>query len=357
MSPLRFLTIAALCGAVVSQDYLYITADNVLKEVCINDNAIGPLVYPGIVGKLDTLELPTGWNAAGDGCLTVKAYNTKATSWPGILGCIVADPMFNLVWQCVEMPQLAGASCCSSCSNPVWNAPSSFNLFTYLPNENHNRDFVKKLPPYCTAVKGFTQWVWDNKRLQPNVCCRAKGCAVNCDSCEQAGPMYCDPGKCRFDVTGLSVPPICKFKCCIKAENFPGNGAGNYPKVSITNSGTGVVYEVPITVDQAAFWLDIKTCKPGTNGFFETSDPAGTTQQINMWSYDTSVIGNIVVDIASGNGLIWLGVQQFTDGNGGIENINPMVYAQNIQSSSFCVTGFPQDYSSQTAADVVVTYF
>jgi hypothetical protein len=354
MSPLGFLTIAALCGAVVCQDYLYITADNVLKEVCINNAAIGPLAYPGVVGKIDKLELPSGWNLAGDGCLTAKAYNTKATSWPGILACIVADPMFNLVWQCVEVPQLAGASCCSSCSNPIWDLPSSSNLFTYLPNENHNRDFVKKLPPYCTAVKGFTQWVWDNKRLQPNVCCRAKGCAVNCDSCEQTGPTFCDPGKCRFGFTTLTAPPICNFKCHIVAQTFDDSTPPVYPTVTITNSGTGTVYEVPITNSQAAFWLDLVTCRPGD--LFLTDDPAGTTQQTNMWSYDSARTGDLLIDIASGTyfGLIWLGIQQF-DGNGAYVDVNPQIYSPTIRRAELDVTGYHSSLATQVVSDVVTS--
>jgi hypothetical protein len=354
MSPLGFLTLAALCGAVVCQDpdYLYITADNVLKEVCINDNAIGPLLYPGIVGKIDKLALPSGWNAAGDGCLTVKAYNTKATSWPGILGCITSSSMFNLLWQCVEVPQLAGMSCCSSCSNPVWGLQSSFNLFQYLPNENHNRDFVKKLPPYCTAVKGFTQWVWDNKRLQPNVCCRAKGCAVNCDSCELTGPTLCDPGKCRFGFTSLSAPPICNLKCHIIAKTFDDSNPPMIPQVSIINSGTGSEYVVPITMSQAAFWLDLVTCQPGA--LFQTNDPSGTTQQTNMWSYDSTLTGDVLVDIASGTnfGLIWMGIQQL-DGNGGYVDTSPPIYSPSIRKAELDVFGYQSAVSTQTVSNVV----
>jgi hypothetical protein len=352
MSPLGFvLLVAALCGvALCYEEKLYITADNVLEEVCVNDVTVGPLTSAFVVGRLDKIPLAAGWNDQWKGCLTVRAYNTKSVTWGGILACVKPAVLYNLVWQCVEMPQLAGASCCSSCNNPIWDLPSTANLFQFRPNEHHTKNFVKKLPEMCTSVKGFTQWVWDNKRLQPHVCCRARACAAVCLSCELTGPGNCDPGKCLYGPTGLTAAPLCNYKCCVNVQTFQGSGAASYPKATIINNSLNETYEVPITLDQAAFWLDITTCMPGA--FYETSDPAGTTQQTNIWAYDTALTGFVLVDLASGNGLIWTGIQKFI-GDGTYADLNPAIYGQGIATASFCLTGYPLDMASEVESDIV----
>jgi hypothetical protein len=282
MSPLTLALLAALASVAVCQDKLYITADNSLKEVCVNGMSLPLGQNADIVSKMDRMPMTAGWNTGNTGCIAVRARNSNPRTWGGILACVKSSQLVNLYWQCVALPDLNGASCCSSCSNSIWNLASSSNILTMLPNQGHKKDFMKKLPPQCTAVKGQTNWVWDNHRLQPEVCCRSAPCAGLCDSCETAGPGQCDPGKCRFGATGAAAPNVCKSKCYVYAEIYPATkqGAAYYPKAQITNAATDDVYVLPIANNQYAFMIDIATCRPvvdgGTEFTYGTDDGAGT---------------------------------------------------------------------------------
>jgi hypothetical protein len=137
-------------------------------------------------------------------------------------------------------------------------------------------------------------------------------------------------------------------------QTFTGTGAAYYPKAKITNSATGDVYTVPITLDQAAFMLDIVTCLPAK--YYQTSDVAGTTGIANGWAADTTLLGNMIVDMASGNGLLWVGVQfPKADASGAYDNYDPIYY--HIESAKFTVTGFKFDNTTSVISDVKVVFW
>jgi hypothetical protein len=315
------------------------------------------------VSRLDRMPMPAGWNDGGQGCIAVRARNANPRTWGGILACIKGPKLVNLFWQCVELPELAGASCCSSCANPIWDLPSSSIILRMGPNQHRKKDFMKKLPAMCTAVKDQTNWVWANNRLQPEVCCRSAPCAPLCDACDNAGPAKCDPGKCRFGATGVALP-VCKSKCYVKAEIFyPGNGPTFYPKAEITNGATGEVYNVPIPNNQFAFMIDIATCRPAfdSNGdecVFGIDDSTGTTSAVNLWasSANSALKGSFVIDLASGSDVLhWLGVAQSNGDDSGFTNTD--MYGRDKRAVSFTLTGYTGDLTTQVLTDKVTEVF
>jgi hypothetical protein len=319
------------------------------------------------VSRLDRMPMPANWNAGNQGSITVSAHNANTRTWGGILACIKGPVLVNLYWQCVEMPALAGASCCGSTANPIWDLPSSSNILQMAPNAHRKKDFMKKLPAMCTAVKGQTNWIWAKNRLQPDVCCRSAPCAPLCDSCDKAGPLLCDDGKCRFGATLAPAPTaVCKSKCFVKAEIFyPGTGAANYPKAEITNAATGDVYVAPITTGQFAMMIDIATCRPvidasGTEYITSPadSDPAGTTPGINLWVTKPEYTGAFIMDLASGTSLLFLGVMQSNGGAGGLGMPIPTdIYSRFNKTASFTLTGYTLDLTTQVMSDVVTVPF
>lgn len=365
MSPLTVaLLLAALCSvAVCQEDKLYITADNKLIEVCAKvagtSTPIKLMDQFDKVSRLDRMPLPAGWNDNGQGCITVKAHNSNTRTWGGILACVKSTKLLNLYWQCVDMPALDGASCCTSCDNPIWDLPSSSNILQMKPNEHRKKDYMKKLAPQCRSQ---TNWIWSKHRLQPDVCCRSAPCAPLCDSCDTAGPEKCDEGKCRFDATGQAAP-VCKSKCFVKAEIFyPGNGAAYYPKAQITNAATGDVYEVPNTNNQFAFMIDITTCRPGVDPDgtvfkFGTDSGDGTGSAVNLWASGQYVAwtGSFIVDLASGSDIMhWLGIQR-SNGDGTFTNTE--YYGRANQAVSFTITGYTSSLTSQVMSDQVAVAF
>jgi hypothetical protein len=370
MSPLTVALLAALCSVAVCQDKLYITADNKLKDVCVNGDRLPLMEQFDKVSRLDRMPLPAGWNDNGQGCITVSAHNANPRTWGGILACVKGAQLANLYWQCVEMPALAGASCCTSRDNPIWQLPSSSVIIQMAPNEHRKKNYMKKLPAMCTAVKGQTNWVWAQNRLQPDVCCRSAPCAPLCDACDTAGAEKCDEGKCRFGATGLVTPPICKSKCFVKLEIFPLTQVGfaYYPKAEITNGATGEVYKLPIANCQAAFMIDIATCRPiidktihpGTVFYYGADDGPGTTSAVNGWTASSYAAwtGSFIVDLASGCppaiGFKWLAVQR-SDGAG--IPVMTEIYSGGNRTASFTITGYTATMDSQDWSDVVTTPF
>jgi hypothetical protein len=316
------------------------------------------------------MPMPLDWNTGanlGQGCITVSAHNANPRTWGGILACVKGSQLANLYWQCVEMPALAGTSCCTSCSNPIWDLPSSSVIIQMAPNQHRKKNFMKKLPAMCTAVKGQTNWIWAQNRLQPDVCCRSAPCAKLCDSCDTAGPLLCDEGKCRFGATNAGTGyDVCKSKCFVKAEIvYPGTGAAFYPKAQITNAATGFVYVAPIVNFQFAMMIDIATCLPivdttGTVFTYGTNDVSGTTTATNVWTTNAALTGSFIVDLASGDvpisqyGMLWMGVQQ-SNGDGTMTNSE--IYSRGNRTASFTITGFTKDLSSQEMIDVVTEPF
>jgi hypothetical protein len=365
MSALTVALLAALSSvAVCQEEKLYITADNKLNEVCVNGVGLQRMEQYDKVSRLDRMPMPAGWNANNQGSITVRAHNANTRTWGGILACIKGPVLVNLYWQCVEMPALAGASCCGSAANPIWDLPSSSNILQMTPNAHRKKDFMKKLPAMCTAVKGQTNWIWAKNRLQPDVCCRSAPCAPLCDSCDKAGPLLCDNDKCRFGATEAAAPSaVCNSRCFVKAEIFPDTktGATYYPKAQITNAATGDKYDVPIVNSQFAFMIDIATCRPGIDPSgkvftYGTEDGAGTTPEVNLWASATysAWTGSFIVDLASGAGFLWLGVQQ-SNGDGTMTNTD--IYGRGNRTASFTLTGYTFNLGSQGMSDAVTVPF
>jgi hypothetical protein len=340
---------------------LYITADNSLKEVCVNGGSLPLGVNADIVSKMDRMTLPAGWNTGNTGYFTIRARNSNPRSWGGILACVKSPQLVNLYWQCVELPELSGASCCGSGSNAIWNLPSSSNILKMGPNQGKKKNFLSKLPPQCTATKDQTSWVWDNHRLQPNVCCRSAPCAPLCDSCDTAGPGKCDPGKCRFSATGAAAPTaVCTSKCFVKAEIFAGTGTAYYPKAQITNAATGDVYVLPIVNNQYAFMINVDTCRPvisgGTEFTYGTDSGVGTGQLVNSWVSFANAqwVGSYIVDLGSGGGMIWMGITQ-SNGDGTMTYTD--IYGRGNKTASFTLSGYTLSLTTQAWSDVVTVPF
>jgi hypothetical protein len=146
-------------------------------------------------------------------------------------------------------------------------------------------------------------------------------------------------------------------------ELFVGSGSPYYPKAEITNGATGEVYKLPIANWQAAFMIDIATCRPivdsGTVFFYGTDSGVGTTSAVNGWvaSSNAAWAGSFIVDLASGGAptdFKWLAVQR-SDGNG--VPVMTEIYSGGNRTASFTITGYTYDMNSQDWSDVVTTPF
>jgi hypothetical protein len=170
------------------------------------------------------------------------------------------------------------------------------------------------------------------------------------------GPGKCDPGKCIFGATTNPTIAICNAKCFIDVKTF--KVAGKFAQVKITNSATGEVYVVLITNAQAVFWLDIAKCQPGPPGVFAEDSVTGTGSQINQWASEIPPAGSFVVDMISGStvypGATWVGIQFLL---GGIATAYFPVYAWDIKSVTFYVTGFQLDNTTMVFSNGVVKYY
>jgi hypothetical protein len=364
---LTVAVIAAVCGVVWS-DTLHITADNELKSVCVNgiDQGLGPNYKT--VHRLDSMLLDNAWNANSVGCITVQAQNYKPLSRAGVLGCVTSNSEpTSLLWQCVSKVDLDSQTCCESCtSTTLWDTHSS-NILHYLPNQGHNRNYIEKLPKDCKNRKGETEWVWDHKRKQPQVCCRAQPCAILCKGCEQTGPGACDPGMCMFGSTGItapltgpnsetySVPQVtCNAQCCIEMTAHVADGTIP-PTIKVTNGATGAVtYSHTSTGSAINFLLDLFTCSTyDTSVQTSVSNPNDVYQgNLNIWASAPAnpYTGFVYVRAVSGGlfGTMFLDTIQL-DVNGSPyfqlvpDPSDPALFAVYgaYSYASFCITGYP----------------